>query len=132
MNKNPQIWDLSDLTLTGALLYSCRANDSGGSIEGTGEAVGAAVIRLVVISRTRVTGNQTGAGEMACRTRHCRRGEQRRRKTRNYRNGNDCATCGSSTFFFSFNWEALVQIFPALSSNFKAQSYEISKEEFMI
>lgn len=34
--------------------------------------------------------------------------------------------------FFSFNWEALVQIFPALSSNFKAQSYEISKEEFMI
>lgn len=122
MNKNPQIWDLSDLTLTGALLYSCRANDSGGSIEGTGEAVGAAVIRLVVISRTRVTGNQTGAGEMACRTRHCRRGDQRRRKTRNYRNGNDCATCGSSTFFFFLStgkpWFKYFQLYhPTLKHN---------------
>lgn len=69
--------DFSDRGLTGALLYGCRPDNSGGSIEGTGEAVGAAMFRLVVISRTRITGNQTGTGEMTCRTGDCRRGDQR-------------------------------------------------------
>lgn len=64
-------------TLTGAVLYGGCPCDGGGSIEGTGEAVGAAMFRLVVISRTRVTGNQTGTGEMACRTGDCGRGDER-------------------------------------------------------
>lgn len=67
------------MTLTGAVLYGgCSAN-SGGSIEGAGEAVGAAMFRLIVIPRTGVTGNQTGAGKMACRTGNCRRRDQRGR-----------------------------------------------------
>lgn len=66
------------MTLTGAVLYGgCPAN-SGGSIEGAREAVGAALFRLVVIPGTGVTGDQTGAREMTCRTRNCRREDQRR------------------------------------------------------
>jgi len=51
--------------LTGAVLYGVGPGYGGGSIEGTREAVGAAMFRLVVISGTRVTGNQAGAGEMS-------------------------------------------------------------------
>lgn len=48
------------------MLYGGCPGDSGGSIEGTGEAEGAAMFRLVVVSRTGVTGYQTGTGEMTC------------------------------------------------------------------
>lgn len=58
----------STLALTGAVLYGGCTSDCGGSIERAGETVGASMLRLVVVPRTRITGNQTGAGEMACRT----------------------------------------------------------------
>ena len=48
------------------------------SVKGTGEAEGAAVFRLVVISGTGVTGHQTGTGEMTRRTRDCRRGDRKK------------------------------------------------------
>lgn len=67
-------------SLTGAVLYGGCPGYGGGSIEGTGEAVGAAMFRLVVISGTGVTGNQTGTGEMTCRTRDCRRGDQKKKQ----------------------------------------------------
>ena len=60
-------------TLTGAVLYGGGPSDCGGSIKGTGKAIRTAMFRLVVISRTRVTGNQTGPGEMACPAGNCER-----------------------------------------------------------
>lgn len=64
------------------MLYGGCPGNGGGAIEGTGEAVGAARFRLVVISRTRVTGNQTGTGEMTSRTGDCRSGDPRRSEER--------------------------------------------------
>lgn len=85
-----RIWGFS-WSRTGAVLYGGCPGDGGGSVEGTGQAVGAAVIGLVVISRTRVTGNQTGAGEMTCRTGDCRSGE-------NIRNIMKIQTCFKKSF----------------------------------
>lgn len=64
------------VSLTGAMLDGICPGNSGGTIEGAGEAVGAAMLRLVVVSRTGVTRNQTSAGEMTCRAGDCRRGDQ--------------------------------------------------------
>lgn len=65
MNISPR-QDWQSCTLTGTVLYGGGPCNCGGPIEGTGEAVRAAMLRLVVISGTGVTGNQTGAGEMTC------------------------------------------------------------------
>lgn len=71
-------------TLTGAVLDGAGSCHGRGSIEGAGEAVGAAVLRLVVISGAGVAGNQAGAGEVARRTGDCRSRDKRRGKKKNY------------------------------------------------
>lgn len=43
------------------------SGDGGGAIEGAGKAVGSSHFRLVVVTRTGVTWDQSGTGEMACR-----------------------------------------------------------------
>lgn len=84
-------------TLTGAVLYGGCPGNGGGSIEGAGEAVGTAMFRLVVISGTRVAGNQTGTGEMTCRTGDCRSGDQKRgapqKETKKWRNMMEQVKC---------------------------------------
>lgn len=68
-------------TLTGTVLYGGRPRDRGGPVEGAGEAVRAAMFRLVVISGTRVAGNQAGAGEMTCWTGDCTRGRKKKKRS---------------------------------------------------
>lgn len=71
------------------MLYGGCSTDSSGSIEGAGEAIGAAMFRLVVIPGTGVAGNQTGAREMTCWTGNCSRGDQKRPEERNQTEKNE-------------------------------------------
>ena len=84
--------------LTGAVLDGVGPSHGGGSIEGAGEAERAAVFGLVVISGTRVTGNQTGTGELPGRTGDCMSGEQSRSEEGSTKKDN--STIYQNIFFF--------------------------------
>ena len=66
------------MKLTGAVLYGSGPGDCGGAVERAGEAVGATVVGLVVVSGAGVAGDQPCSREMTCQTRNWRgRGEGR-------------------------------------------------------
>ena len=68
-SKNPPQQRSADgLALTGAVLYGGRPGNRGGAVEGAGEAVGAAVVGLVVVPGTGVARHQARTGEAACQT----------------------------------------------------------------
>lgn len=96
-------------SLTGAVLYGVCTGDGGGSIEGTGEAVGAAMFGLVVISGAVVTGNQTGTGEVPRWTGNCSSREKRGSEWRSTR-GKEQSGAIKITRNYSQKWYPLVDL----------------------